>query len=275
MEPYFKHPCTASFLLTDQFHIHYVHKGAGPPLMLLHGGGTWLYSFRHNIDALSRHFSVYALDLPGHGYTKTLDKTIKYDADAITRTIIDFMDILGISTSHFAGHSWGGGWSIFLAAKYPNRVSKLVLINSSGIHRREHMVWEFMKIPFVGEFLFNIMNAHAIRKGLRDSFYDKTLVTDDMIGHIHGPLRRRETCIAQLSFSRNVDWRKTRDRLVRITHPALILWGRHDRYIDVKYGRRMADLMPNARFVILENCGHSSHEECPDEVNRLMIDFLN
>jgi pimeloyl-ACP methyl ester carboxylesterase len=52
------------------------------------------------------------------------------------------------------------------------------------------------------------------------------------------------------------------------------LWGRHDRYIHLKYGQRMADLMADARLVILENCGHSSHEECPDTVNRLMVEFL-
>jgi pimeloyl-ACP methyl ester carboxylesterase len=269
-------PCFPdSFLSTGQFHIHYAHKGAGPPLILLHGGGTWLYSFRHNIDELSHHFSVYAIDLPGHGFTRPLVKAVKYDAAAICRSLKEFMDRTGISTSHFAGHSWGGGWAIFFADQHPDRVSKLVLINSSGMHRREHRMWEIMKIPILGKFLIQCITPQTIRKGLSDSFFDRTLVTVDMVNHVFYPLRRPEIRNAQLSFSRNVNWEQTRDAVARISNPALIIWGRHDRYIDVKYGRQMAGLMPHARFVVLENCGHSSHEECPAEVNRLMIDFLN
>jgi pimeloyl-ACP methyl ester carboxylesterase len=275
MTSYLNLPFISSFLSTDQFDIHYVHGGSGPPLILLHGGGTWLYTFRQNMDALSRHFSVYALDLPGHGHTKTLDSTIKYDVATICRALVDFMDRLGIAKSHFTGHSWGGGWSIFFADQHPHRLEKLVLINSSGMHRHEHVMWEFMKIPYVGEFLFKFINAHAIRKGLEDSFYEKSYVTREMIQNIHDPLRHREKRKAQLSYSRNVDWRKAQDALSRISKPTLIIWGRHDRYIDVKYGRRMADLMPNAKLVVLENCGHSSHEECPETVNRLIINFLN
>ena len=264
----------SSYLSIDQFHIHYVHKGAGPPLILLHGGGTWLYSFRHNIDTLSRRFSVYAIDLPGHGYTKPLGNISHYDRDTIFCALISFMDTLGIQSAHLIGHSWGGGWATHFAYIYPERVSKLVLINSSGLNRHEHFVWECMKIPIVGEILFKHINPYAIKKGLRDSFDDKTFVTSEMIDQILKPLQIKENIKAHLSYARIADWKIAETFLGQIRSPALIVWGRHDRYIDLKYGQRMADIMPNSRFVILENCGHSSHEECPEKVNRLIIDFL-
>jgi len=179
-----------------------------------------------------------------------------------------------IKTSHFAGHSWGGGWLIDFASRYPKRVSKLILIDSSGLNQREHLVWEFMKMPVVGEFVFKLINAYAIRKGLEDSFHNKILVTPDMVFHIQNPLQKPENRRAQLGYSRNANWQKIRSCLAHIRQPVLIIWGKYDRYIPVGCGRRMAELIPNARLVILENCGHSSHEECPDAVNRLMIDFL-
>lgn len=274
MGPYGTYSITSSYLPTDQFHIHYVHKGAGPPLILLHGGGTWLYSFRHNIDALSRLFSVYAMDLPGHGYTRPLVNISHYDRDTIFCALINFMDTLGIESAHLIGHSWGGGWATLFAYMYPARVSKLVLINSSGLNKHEHFVWECMKIPIIGEILFKLLNSYAIKRGLQDSFHDKSFVTSEMIDQILKPLQMKENIKAHLSYARTADWKIAETVLGQIRSPALVVWGRHDRYIDIKYGQRMADIMPNARFVILENCGHSSHEECPEKVNHLIIEFL-
>jgi pimeloyl-ACP methyl ester carboxylesterase len=274
MEPHLIHSLTSSFLSIDQFHIHYVQKGSGQPVILLHGGGTWLYSFRHNIDALSRHFSVYALDLPGHGYTKPQAKSIHYDENTICRALTAFMDKVGISASHFVGHSWGGAWASHFSTICPDRVSKLVLIDSSGLNQREHLVWEFMKIPFIGEALFKLINTRAILKGLHDSFYDKTLVTPEMIKSILEPLKIMENRKAQLSYSRNTDWKKIKQAFANVKCPALIIWGKHDRYIDIQYGKQMDDLMTDARFVVLEDCGHSPHEERPGVVNRVMVEFF-
>jgi pimeloyl-ACP methyl ester carboxylesterase len=274
MEPKLIHSFTSSFISIDRFNIHYVHQGDGIPLILLHGGGTWLYSFRHNIGELSRHFSVYAIDLPGHGYSKPMAGQIHYNMDTVLSTLTVFMEKLGISATHLAGHSWGGGWAIHFAARFPSRVSKMILIDSSGLNRHEHLLWEIMKIPIIGEVLLKFINTQAIRKGLNDSFYDKTRVTPEMVSRILVPLKIREIRKAQLSYARNSDWRRTEKCLTHIRRPVLILWGRHDRYIHLKYGQRMADLMADARLVILENCGHSSHEECPDTVNRLMVEFL-
>jgi pimeloyl-ACP methyl ester carboxylesterase len=274
MAPNLSHSLMSSFISADQFLIHCVHKGTGPPMILLHGGGTWLYSFRHNFDALSRHFSVYAIDLPGHGYTKPLIQCAYYNEETICHTLAAFMDRVGISTTHFVGHSWGGAWAAYFSNIYPERVSKLVLIDSSGLNLREHLVWEFMKIPFIGETLFKFINTRAILKGLRESFNDKKLVTPEMVNSILDPLNIIENRKAQLSYSRKTNWKKIKNTFADVNCPALIIWGKHDRYINVRYGKQMAELINNSKFIVLEDCGHSPHEERPDVVNRLMIEFF-
>lgn len=263
-----------SFLSTKSFKIHFQRRGIGPPLILLHGGGTWLYSFRHNIPALGRHFSVFTLDLPGHGYTRPLIPCKKYDSDLAYRTLRDFMDAMDIGKAHLAGHSWGGAWAAGFAEKFPDRVGHLVLMGSSGIHRFDHPVWELMKYRFMEKLLPVFFSKQIVRKGLEASFYNKRRVTSEMSESIWRPLSHTEILKAQLSYSRKIDWGKIRAALPRIRSKTLIVWGRNDRYIPVKYAKKLHSRIPGSRLEIIERCGHSVHEEKPGRVNRLVIDFL-
>lgn len=267
-------PFTSRFIDVKDFRLHYVLEGSGPPLILLHGGGTWLYCFHKNIPALSKHFSVYAMDIPGHGYTRALNSEVTYNFDTVCEAIRQFMDVMKINKAYIAGHSWGGGWAIYFAGKHPGRVLKLVLMDASGINRHERLAWELLKYPVIGEILSYFFSRQSVKRGLILSFYNPSLVTDELIDMIYAPLQNRDNRHAQLSYSRNIDWEKTKAALPAIQIPTLIIWGKQDRYIPVKFGKRMKQLMPDARLEIIDNCGHSSHNECPDNVNRLITEFL-
>jgi len=267
-------PFQSRFININNFRLHYVFEGSGPPLILLHGGGTWLYSFHKNIPALTRHFSVYAMDIPGHGYTRDLNREVTYDFETVCDATCQFMDAMKIEKAHIAGHSWGGGWAIYFAGKHPERVLKLVLMDASGINRHERLAWELLKYPVIGEILTHLLTRYSVKRGLRLSFYDQSLVTDELVEMVHAPLKNRDNRNAQLLYSRNLDWGKTISVLPDIRIPSLIIWGKQDRYIDVKFGIKMQQLMPDARILIIDACGHSSHNECPETVNRLITDFL-
>ena len=272
-------PGTDRFLETDflplgNFQVHFTRKGAGPPLILLHGGGTWLYSFRHNIPALAKHFCVYAFDLPGHGYTQTNTPGNRYDNDLVCETLQKFMDAMHIGKAHLAGHSWGGAWAAAFAARYPDRVDKLVLLDSSGIHRFERPVWELMKYRFLDKLLVRLFSKAFVRKGLEASFHDKRLVDGKMVENIYAPLSDKNILLAQARYSRNIDWKKIRAALPCIRAKTMIVWGKNDRYIPVKYARKMQSMTLCARLEIIDQCGHSAHEEKPGRVNGLLVDFL-
>ncbi len=267
-------PFTSRHLITEKFKLHYIRQGSGEPLILLHGGGTWLCSFRHNIDELSRNFSVYALDLPGHGYTEPLSSNLDYDLDVICESLTEFMDQMKIKKTHMAGHSWGGGWAGYFAARYPMLVNKLILIDSSGINRHERLIWEMMKYPVIGEIILWFQSRYMIKKGLEACYYDKALASSDMVEQIHKPLCKTDIRKAQLSYSKNINWKETEAALPLIQSPTLVIWGKHDRYIPVKFAKQFQRLIPDARLVIIDNCGHSAHEECPEIVNSLILNFL-
>ena len=95
----------SQYLRTRHFDIHYISQGKGDPVILIHGGGMWLYSYRDNIPELSRTFTVYALDMPGYGYTVPRANSPRYGLSVMADTLLEFMDTLKIEKASLVGHS--------------------------------------------------------------------------------------------------------------------------------------------------------------------------
>ena len=116
---------------------HYIEKGDGQPLILLHGNGENCDYFSHQIDAFSKRFRVIALDTRGHGQTPRGEKsfTIRQFAD----DLLDFMNLKGIEKSYILGFSDGANIAMIFAMKYPERVDRLILnggnLDASGVKR--------------------------------------------------------------------------------------------------------------------------------------------
>lgn len=262
-----------TFAETGPFRIHYLHAGSGRPLLMIHGGGIWLYSFRHNIGPLSRRFSVYAPDMPGHGFSTAGDHE-PMDNSTMVRAIRSFMDAMGIARASMAGHSWGGGWVLDFAEACPGRVDRLVLIDPAGLDVPDVLEWELLKMPVIGPLLFRTINRNMVRRHLPKSFYNKGLVDEDMAGEVFLNFRNRENRKAQAMNARKLSWKQTESGLRSLPHPVLLIWGQEDRYLPVKLTERFQSHIRNLRTEIIPRCGHAPHEECPEEVNRLIESFL-
>jgi pimeloyl-ACP methyl ester carboxylesterase len=109
----------------------YDERGAGEPLVLIHGGVVDARFFEHNIDALAERFHVFAIDLRGHGHTADVEGPFTYDA--LSQDTIEFIEAKIGGPAHLVGHSVGGAVSLFVALRRPDLVRKLVII-SSGFH---------------------------------------------------------------------------------------------------------------------------------------------
>jgi pimeloyl-ACP methyl ester carboxylesterase len=264
----------SQILPLDSFDVHYLAMGEGSPLILIHGGGMWLYSFRHNILDLSRHFRVHALDMPGYGYTVPREDAERVSLDTMSKTLLQFMDRLALDTAVLVGHSWGGGWALHFASGHPERVSGLVLVDSSGLDVPDVFEWELLKIPLLGSLLLRCITAGAVKKRLERSYHLPGTVTPDMALEVYLPLKLRHNQKAQVQISRNQDWRRTEKAMTGISQPVLVIWGDHDRYLDASLVERFREKMPHAETCILKECGHSPHEEYPREANRLITTFI-
>ena len=120
------------FVTVDGKKIHYIEKGEGKPVILIHG---FLYStvmWNKSIDAFASKFKTYAVDLWGWGYSERLNAT-DYSFPFYAQQILQFMDALNIRKASLVGQSMGGGIAVYLAAHHPERVDKLILVDPAAI----------------------------------------------------------------------------------------------------------------------------------------------
>lgn len=124
-----EYPYKSHYVDTPGLRIHYLKEGSGPPLLLLHGWPQTAMMWRHQIECLKQHFTVYAPDNRGFGLT---DKpAIRITRDLLAKDVVAFMDALDIRQAAVAGHDWGGMIAFKLAVDFPDRCSQLALIDTS------------------------------------------------------------------------------------------------------------------------------------------------
>jgi pimeloyl-ACP methyl ester carboxylesterase len=246
--------------------IHFVEEGEGAPLILIHGFGASTFSFRHTIHELARHFRVIALDLKRFGLSERPPGG-DYSLTAQARLVGEFMERMGIRQAAVLGHSMGGEVAMRLAVNHPERVERLILVDSASGREVRHRASG-------GRFLRPLLPVMALfTLSLRSAVYDPAYLTPEVLEgyfrptRIHGHLRG----LGDLLVSRRND--PPLD-LCAIVQPTLILWGEEDRWLPVSQGQRLHEQIPGSRIVIIPKAGHLPLEEQPEESNRAILEFL-
>jgi pimeloyl-ACP methyl ester carboxylesterase len=253
---------------------HYIRTGAGSPVVLVAGGGQWLYSYRDTMPALAAEHTVYAVDLPGQGYTTLKRHRFRYDLDAMAGALGSFLDAVGLFSASIVGHSWGGGWSLYFAERHPERVDKLVLIDSTGLDVTASWDWRPLELPIVGELEGKLIRKQDYARTLRKAFAHPDRVTAEVVDEDWAPFSRRENRRALWTSQRNLDYSRTERLLASVRSPTLIVWGDQDRWDEPWQATALARRIPGATARILPGCGHNVHEDCPTQVNSVVAGFL-
>ena len=261
--------------LGDQL-VHIEQAGRGEPVILLHGFGASTYSWRNVMPALAAVFRVIAIDLNGFGYTQRPRAFESYTREGQAELVLRVLDALGIRSAHLVGHSYGGGLSLFLASRHPERVRSLVLIDSSAPTYADDRRSRAASLkPLLGLYLRSfVLRPGTVRKALRHSFHDDSLVTPELVHEYYERLRIEGVVEAYHGLTAPARTRSEPVELEKIQAPTLVVWGAQDRLISAASGRRAAARMPDAEFVLMEGVGHVPMEERPDELIRIVLPFL-
>lgn len=261
------------YLNISGFRIHYLEQGQGDPIILIHGGGSWLYSYQKNIESLAKTHLVYALDMPGHGYTVSTENK-DYDLDTYADFIYDFMKEKKKDKATIIGHSWGGGWSLYFTEKYPDSVEKLVLLAPSGLNEPDRSEWKYLKYPLVGEIISKAINLKNTKESLKNMVVSHNMITNEYVDELYGAISIRENRRCQYLAERQLNWRLTEAGINEIKQPVLLIFGSEDCYFNTSYQEKMKSSFQNVTFEVIEQAGHLVHEEKSEEVNTFILNFL-
>lgn len=256
---------------------HYVEKGEGEPVILVHGFFYDSYMWNKNIDALAKRFKVYALDLWGFGYStrNPMDCGYPLYADQLLR----FMDALNIQKASLVGQSMGGGTCILFAVRHRDRVDKMILVDPAGLPNPLPLLGKIANLPKVGELLLGLRGDFYRKMVLGMLWiYGKGFITGSYLENVTRFHKIRGTTEVSLSILRKQFFDKLSDEVHRLGEmdvPILIVWGRQDKAIPLERGQEMHRILRGSRLEILERAGHCPHDEQSQEFNQLALDFLS
>ncbi len=252
---------------------HYTKTGHGTPVVLIAGGAQWQYSYRHTIPALAENHTVYAVDLPSQGYTQAA-ASFPYTIPAMADAIRAFVDAVGLEKASLVGHSWGGAWSLSFVERYPERVDKLVLLDSPGLNKELASQTALFGVPVVGEVLVKFMRRADFETSLRSVFTHQERVTAEVVDETWAWMSRTEQREAFVELVRSQEYAPIDQGLGTITARTLIVWGQDDRWLPASYAHEYAARIPGAEAKVIPDAGHNVHEDDPAQVNLLLAQFL-
>jgi len=260
----------------DGGRIRYVRRGSGPPVVLLHGIASSLYTWKDLLRGLAADHDVVALDLPGFGGS---DVPPALSVELMHGTVVGLMDRLGLPQATLVGNSLGGAVATFVAARDPERVSRLVLIDGAGFRMAAESRPALLRLLAgpLGPVLVRLPRPRPILSlALRQVFFDDRLVTTERVDEYEAALMRPGALAAMRSMLRApAPSAAEYEAMLRgVQQPALVLWGAEDRWIPPSDADLYAAALSGARKVVLSECGHMPQEERPSETLRLIREFL-
>ncbi len=261
--------------------IRYWEKGnKGTDLILIHGIGQFIETWQNNVEFFSQNHRVFVVDLPGFGRSDKPD--VPYSFQYFSQFIIDFMDVLDIEQASLVGNSMGGGTSLYVAFQAPDRVAKLVLVNSAGFSKNLTILFRVSSIPVLGE-LLNRPSKKGTLRVLKECVYDPSLITEEMVEWFYEMVSQPGATRAFLTTLRSgVKFTGLRKEVLQtftanypsLKSPTLVIWGQQDRILPVSGAKVAGQGIPNATVQIFDSCGHMPQLERPDEFNAIVEEFL-
>lgn len=231
----------------DGVPIVYEEAGSGEPLVLIHGLSGSTRWWAKNIEALGRCFHVYSIDLVGFGESRGTHPFVLSEAAG---RLAAWMDQLGIERANIVGHSMGGFIAAELAADFPDRIARLVLVDAAVL-------------PFGYGYLRHLTGLLRAL-GYTPLSFLPVLATDAWRA---GPM-------AVLKAARELLTADIRPKLSLIDAPTLLVWGEYDTVVPVEIGRQLLQHLRHADLMVIPAAGHNPMWGRAEIFNRAVLEFL-
>jgi len=270
-------------LLWRGHRVAYTRRGRGEPVLLLHGiyAGASSNEWRHTVDVLAEHYTVFTVDLIGFGRSDR--PRLRYTPALYQAFLGEIMSRLGRGPLAVVANSLSAAHVVALAARDPRQVAALALIQPTGLGQlsgpattAQGATQLLLEAPVVGTSAYNALTSPAsVRRYLEEVYADDRLVTDELVeSYVHNARQPggKYAVAAFIGGRLNVDIRQS---LRRVRQPMLLLWGEQARQNPVQHAHGFRVLRPEADWTLVSGAGDLPHVEQPRITNAALRRFLD
>jgi pimeloyl-ACP methyl ester carboxylesterase len=244
--------------------MHFLKGGNGRPAVFLHGvegPEGWLAIH----EALAANATVYAPAAPGFGETPRPEWAESISHLALLH--LWFLQAVGLRSVDLIGAGVGGWIAAEMAVMCPDTLAHLVLVDAAGVRPREGEIADIFVMPW----------SQVINRSFHDaavsSEYERVYAANP-IQDFGGPREAGRSMAMRTCYRPYMHNPALLPMLARVDVPSLIVWGDDDQIVPVECGRIYQGAIPGARLEIIEDCGHFAHFERPDELSKLIREFV-
>lgn len=263
----------------DSLQLHYLEEGEGDPVLLIHGFPTSSHLYRNIIPILAKTHRAIAPDLPGFGLSdKPLDQ--RYNYSFFDRTLESFCDALGLDRVTLVVHDLGGPVGLHWAVRNPQRIERLVILNTLSYPQTSWAVKAFLislRLPIVRDY---VVSPKGIVGAMKLGVVHKARLNREVLTPYTAPFESASAQKALIKAGSGLSIKglaEIAEKLPSLQVPVRLIYGEGDRILpDVaKTMRRLKDDFPAAELSSIPDAGHFLQEDAPDQVGGWIADFIN
>jgi pimeloyl-ACP methyl ester carboxylesterase len=259
------------------------------PLILLHGFGASIGHWRHNLEVLGEHHTVYALDMLGFGASEKAPAN--YSIELWVEQVYDFWQAFIRKPAILVGNSNGSLISLAAAANHPDMVRGIVMMSLPDPSLEQEAIPPVLRpvvmaiknivaSPLFLKPVFHFVRRPSVlRRWASLAYTNPEAITDELVEILAGPPQDRGSARAfsalfkaaiGINFSPSV-----KAVLPTLTIPMLLIWGQKDRFVPPILASRFAQYNEKLQLLYLEDVGHCPHDECPEKINQAILDWID
>ncbi|CCK80653.1 alpha/beta fold hydrolase [Desulfobacula toluolica] len=284
------YPFDSNFININGHDLHYIDKGKGKPVLMVHGNPTWSFYYRHLIKTLSKNFRTIAPDHIGCGFSdKPGSKTYDYTLESRVKDLDALVNQLNINEKiSLVVHDWGGMIGLAWAIDHPDKIDKIVITNTSGFFLPKEKQFPFLLwlIKYIRAFAVPaVLGLNAFAKG---ALYlgSETRLSEKVKKGLVEPYNSWKNRIATLKFVQDIPITQKDKSYAIVNHvdqnlkhldesSLMFLWGAKDFVFDLTFFNEFKTRFPKAASHVFHDAGHYLFEDKPEETSHLIKAFLN
>lgn len=271
------------FVTLQSVQVYYEDKGSptAPALLFIHGLFGSTETWRYNVESLAEaNYRVITVDRPGFGLSDKI-AAFDYSVENQARLLAQLLDRLQVPTATVIGHSAGGNLAAHFTLLYPERVTRLVLVDAAvsaggppafvGGLLRVPSLWRWGRVGLRAYF-----SQETFERTLRGFYADPTWLSEEDYAVYWRAFQTSGWDLGLLGLTRDQSIVPlSTAQLQTLTLPALVIWGNQDTITPLAQGEALAEALPDSTLVILPNSGHQPFEETADAFNSTLLAFLS